>query len=171
MTTLTKTIEGFPNYTISTEGVVTNIKTGRTLKAGVISSGYLNVGLFLNGKMYNKLIHRLVAEAFIPNVDLLRCIDHIDRNKLNNDLSNLRWASHATNSQNKSIARGSSSQYIGVSWQKKANKWEAHIVINSKKKYLGYYTSEEQAAIAYDYASYEHNFLHHNNLVYSLIAV
>lgn len=55
------------------------------------TNGYESVSLYRDGKGYGKLVHRLVAEAFIPNNDPTKdTVDHIDGNKLNNNVSNLR---------------------------------------------------------------------------------
>lgn len=84
-------IEGF-DYFVSSDGQVKNSKTGRILKQTISTSGYLFVQLF-DGKKNMKYVHRLVAEAFIPNLDNLPQVDHIDGNKHNNNVSNLRWLS------------------------------------------------------------------------------
>ena len=84
------------NYSVSNKGEVRNDKTGRILKKTVSTSGYLFVQLF-DKKTYMKYIHRLVGEAFIPNPDFLPQIDHIDGDKKNNDVSNLRWVSVSEN--------------------------------------------------------------------------
>ena len=71
-----------------------NIRTFRVLRPGINSSGYLGVVLSSNVEVSNKRIHRLVAEAFILNLAGLPCIDHKDRNSLNNHISNLEWTTH-----------------------------------------------------------------------------
>ena len=73
-------------YSISENGQVRNDKTGRILKVN-LSKGFKKVNL--NGT--NCHIHRLLAEAFIPNPNNRKMVVHIDGDKLNNDLSNLRW--------------------------------------------------------------------------------
>lgn len=69
-------------------------------------NGYLRICLTKDGKRKFYRIHRLLAIQYIPNPDNLPEIDHIDRNKLNNDLSNLRWCDRTTNmnNQERSIA-------------------------------------------------------------------
>lgn len=62
--------------------------------------GYYYVTLCRNGKSKTIKVHRLVAMAFIPNPKNLKCIDHIDTNKENNHVDNLRWCSHAENANN-----------------------------------------------------------------------
>lgn len=62
------------------------------------NSGYLIVGLHKDGKIKTFLIHRLVAEAFIENVNDLPQVNHIDENKLNNSVENLEWCSAKYNS-------------------------------------------------------------------------
>ena len=91
---LFKIIEEFPNYEISNLGNIKNSK-GQLLKIGnrKSNSGYLQVRLSKNGKYYYRYLHRLIAEAFIPNPNNYRTINHIDGNKLNNSIKNLEWAS------------------------------------------------------------------------------
>ena len=88
-------------YDISIEGKVTNLKTGRVLKTFLAGKGYECLRLGVGKKYY---IHSLVAKAFLPQPTSENCvIDHIDRNKLNNHASNLRWVSYSENSTNRTI--------------------------------------------------------------------
>lgn len=70
-----------------------------TLRPAPGSHGYLAVSLCKNKKHVSTCIHRILAEAFIPNPHGYRCINHKDGNKLNNDLNNLEWVSHGTNNK------------------------------------------------------------------------
>lgn len=63
----------------------------------VTTTGYMQIGLNVDGKQYKKYIHRLVAEAFLDNPLSLPEVDHIDRNRANNHLGNLRWVDHKEN--------------------------------------------------------------------------
>lgn len=73
---------------------------GRILKQEKNRDGYLKVVLAKDGKKTLKSVHRLVAEAFIPNPENKPCIDHINGDKTFNDVSNLRWATYSENSRN-----------------------------------------------------------------------
>ena len=84
-------IEGFDNYEVSNLGRVRNIKSGRVLKPRLDKDGYLVHGLYQNNKQNQLLLHRIIATAFIDNHEEKPCVNHIDENKLNNDLSNLEW--------------------------------------------------------------------------------
>ena len=66
---------------------------GKILKLKTNKDGYLQIGLWKNGKRKYFLVHRLVAEAFISNTDNLPCVNHKDENKQNNVVSNLEWCS------------------------------------------------------------------------------
>lgn len=90
-------IEGFENYQVSTWGRVRSSKC--ILKPYENQKGYLKVGLTRDGKCHKKRVNRLVAQAFIPNPNGLPQVDHIDGNKQNNSVTNLRWVDNATNQQ------------------------------------------------------------------------
>jgi hypothetical protein len=94
-----KTIENYPKYKISDCGMVMNSR-GWILKPVKDGDGYLKITPYVNGKKKNCKIHRLVAEAFIPNPENKREVDHIDRDRTNNHIDNLRWATRSENSQN-----------------------------------------------------------------------
>ncbi|ATE84065.1 HNH endonuclease [Lactococcus phage LP0304] len=84
-------IEAFENYEVSNLGKVRNIKSGRILKPELIHNGYLRHCLYENNKKKYLFLHKIIATAFIDNPDEKPCVNHIDENKLNNDLSNLEW--------------------------------------------------------------------------------
>lgn len=87
-----KDIEGYEGlYQISNLGRVKRVTTGRILKGGKDKDGYLMVKLYKNNIRSNKKIHRLVAEAFIPNPENKPQVNHADENKTNNSLDNLEW--------------------------------------------------------------------------------
>lgn len=94
-------IQNFPNYEISTQGSVRNKVTGRIVKPSKTKKGYLSLNLYRDGKSSSKLVHRLVAETFIPNPENKPTVDHLDRDKENNCVDNLRWATHYEQSNNR----------------------------------------------------------------------
>ena len=73
---------------------------GKPKKSFPNSMGYLRAELYKNNQGKKYFVHRLVAEAFIPNPNNLPCIDHIDRNYLNNSTDNLRWCTQKENCNN-----------------------------------------------------------------------
>ena len=76
-------------------------------------------------------------------------MDHIDNNRLNNDLENLRWITYSGNNRN-IIKKNGSSKYRGVCWDKINKKWKAQISIDGKVKHLGIFTNEEEASEIYE---------------------
>lgn len=87
-----KTIAGYPNYEINETGLIRMKDTGQ-YKSPRLRKGYLQVRI---GDK-DLFIHRLVAEAFIPNPDSLPCVNHKDENKTNNCVDNLEWCTSAYN--------------------------------------------------------------------------
>ncbi len=100
-----KPIDGYNNYLISDMGRVKSLKTNRFLKP-VDRWGYNKVALFNKGKRKDINIHRLVAIHFIPNIDNKKCVDHINRNRKDNRVKNLRWATYSENRLNTKYPKG-----------------------------------------------------------------
>ena len=92
-----KEIPNFPNYYITTDGRVWSGWRKKFIAIITTSKGYHRVVLSKKNKSYNFLVHRLVAEAFIPNPDNKPCVNHKDENPGNNDYTNLEWATHKEN--------------------------------------------------------------------------
>lgn len=95
------------------------------------------------------LLHRFILKT-PKDLDT----DHINHDPLDNRRNNIRIATTSQNCANKRKPRGDkTSQFKGVCWREHAHKWMAVIVANRKYIYLGYFTSETAAAIAYDLAA------------------
>lgn len=93
-----KDFEG--KYQISNFGNVKNVQTEKLLKGSINALGYPYVYLRKDGKPKIKTIHRLVAEAFIPNPDNKPEIDHINTDKTDYRIENLRWVTRVENNNN-----------------------------------------------------------------------
>lgn len=95
------TIQNYDNYLISNLGRIRNIKTNNILHP-VVTCGYYKLSLCKNGKVSNFSLHNLVFYSFNKNlkIDKEKVVDHIDANKLNNNLNNLRLISLSENVQN-----------------------------------------------------------------------
>jgi len=141
-------ITDYPNYAVSSYGKVINITTGRILKPRKNRDGYYYVNLYKNKVMFYKKIHRLVTITFLNNPENKKCTDHIDRNKLNNNIANLRYATHSENSQNTSIKKNNTSTCTGVCFNKYLNKWQVQIRINGKQKHIGLYVKFDDAVLS-----------------------
>lgn len=95
-----KQLDKHISFSISDEGQLRNDKTGRILKPTIGKTGYWVVTIRPDGrkgKSYSLKLHRLVAKAFIPNLENKPQINHKDGNKLNNHYSNLEWVTPKEN--------------------------------------------------------------------------
>ena len=90
---MVKQIQENPQYGVNEKGEIFNLRTKRKLKPWV-SNGYQYVRL---GRKKRMKVHRIVAIAFLPNPQNLPVVNHIDENKLNNNVSNLEWCTHREN--------------------------------------------------------------------------
>ena len=114
------------------------------MKVGYAStkSKYLQVSI--HKKKY--YVHRIVFmfhHGFMPEA-----LDHIDGNKKNNAIENLRQATLSQNQYNKKIARHNTSGIKGVYWHKRSEKWMARCTINKKCFYIGSYKNLNEAKVA-----------------------
>lgn len=105
MTEIWKTIKDYPNYQVSNLGRVKSLNYLRTGKEKILrinkdKDGYFQITLSKNGKVKTHKIHRLVAEHFIPNPDNKPCIDHINTDRTDNNVENLRWTTQKENCNN-----------------------------------------------------------------------
>ena len=120
-------LNDFPDYFIDMYGNIFSDKFGKMkkLKTNLVNNGYFAVRLYKNGKHYDKKVHRLVAETFLPNPENKSCVDHIDRNCTDNRLENLRWVTRSENSRNYTKPSDNTSGIMGVSFNKTVNSWVA----------------------------------------------
>ena len=95
-------IKNFETYTISTNGIVKCCRTGNFISQHDDPQGYKTVNIRNPQGWKIARVHRLVAESFIANPNNYLEVDHIDRNKNNNNIENLRWANDFIQSVNRS---------------------------------------------------------------------
>jgi hypothetical protein len=128
-------------------------KTKEKLMKPVINSyGYLRVILWDNGITKGRTIHQLVAIAFLNHIPcgFKLVVNHKDFNRQNNKVENLEAVTQRANTNQKHLK--STSEYTGVCWDKKRNKWRSQIHLNGNVKYLGTFTNELEASNAYQVA-------------------
>ncbi len=126
-------IPDFPDYFINRKGDVLSKKWNKEIiLEPAISNGYLMVCFRKDKKSYNKRVHRLIAEIFIPNPNNYLCVDHINRDRKDNRLENLRWTTQMVNCQNQSKRNDNISGYKNIHYCKRENKWRVIIKRNKK---------------------------------------
>ena len=126
------------------------------VKGSILNKGYRYIQMLREGKKENYLVHRCVAHAFLPNHENKPCVDHIDNNRLNNHVNNLRWCTQNDNCKNQK--ERTPGKKNGVSFDEKLQKWSATIREDNKSKFLGYYLTHEEARLAREKAEDENEF-------------
>ena len=145
------------SYDPKTGVIIWKVKPNRSVAAGAIAGttsgkGYRMIRL---GK-HRFMAHRL-AWLFETREDPgAYTIDHINRNKDDNRIENLRLATHQQQRGNQPMCATNTSGFKGVFWNKQRKKWLAQIRINRKQKYLGLFATKEEAAEAYQKAAASH---------------
>tara|TARA_R110000744_G_scaffold147914_1_gene260955 strand:- start:108 stop:617 length:510 start_codon:yes stop_codon:yes gene_type:complete len=141
----------FENGKVLTLGKRMNKGEYYEMKGGISNKGYKCLQLCFEGKYKKYLVHRIIALTFL-NLDFedkKQIIDHKNRDKLDNQVSNLRVVSYQQNNFNRN--------YKGYS--KERNKYRARIFVNGKKISLGTYETEAEASNAYQQAKLIHHII------------
>jgi len=137
-------------YQVSNLGNVKSLKRikPKLLKQSFNDNGYLTVCLYKKGKQKTHKTHQLVAIVFLNHktCGMKSVVHHIDNNKLNNNLSNIKVLSARENSY--THYKGTS-KYKGVNWCSINKKWRSRIYVNGKSIFLGYFNCEIKASNAY----------------------
>lgn len=121
--------------------------------AGTLDAkGYRRISV--DSKVY--LAHRL-AWFYVNGEWPPSELDHINRQRDDNRIANLRKANRTINTQNTNLRKDSQTGYRGVGWHKASNKWRARIQVNGKMLELGYFDNVEAAARAYAVAAATHH--------------
>lgn len=133
------------DYNEATGELIWKVSTAIRIKIGDVAgslnkiSGYYQV--MINNKNYR--LHRIIwlwQYGYTPTT-----LDHIDRDRTNNKIENLREVTVSENNQNKSLSSNNTSGYKGVNWDKREGKWRAKIQLNNKMKHLGYFDNLQDA--------------------------
>lgn len=140
-------IKDFEHYEVSNFGRVRNTRTGKTLKPISHTGGYRRLKLRDNGRAKDVFIHRLVAQAFIP--DPKKEVNHIDGDKTNNHINNLEWVSSLENQTHRFLKVNTSSKYPGVNYIASRNRWRVRLTVSGVRKTIGHYKTELGAFLHY----------------------
>ena len=143
-------IPGFPGYTISEEGEVMNAR-GWILKTQTDRKGYVTIGLSKEGKQYTRKIHKLLAETWlVPGRADQTMVDHINGDKSDNRLENLRPVTNRENTWNRSL-NGNKNNALGH-LDIAEDKWGFHVTIrrNGVRVFRKQTQSLEEAIAARD---------------------
>ncbi len=165
-TEIWKSIPGYEGmYEVSDKGNVRSIErlvttregikqkySGFLLKPELTANGYHRVTLSKNNKTNRMSVHRIVLAAFVGQDDC--CVDHINEDKVDNRLSNLRYCSMRQNAVWGKYKTKKNSSLYGVT-RTRYNTYRARIIVNRRRLHLGQFSDELEAAIAYKIADTE----------------
>lgn len=146
-----KQVVGFNAFEVSNFGRIRRNNGGKII-GGTDHNGYRRFTLDRqdDDTTIKALMHRLVFEAHVRELEPGEVIDHIDGDRRNNRVENLRVCKNDENQHNRGGAKQSTSFYKGVSYCQRHKKWRAQIKSQGRSKHIGYFDKESDAAIAYN---------------------
>ncbi len=137
-------IVDYPNYLIYPDGKVSSKRFPERYLRPIIRNKYLHYNLCNNGKSKSFRVHRLVALHYIPNPDNKPYVDHINRDKNDNRVENLRWVTAFENSQNQGDYKSNTSGYKNIYYVKSDNLYRYQKVTDGKV-FIQYFKTLEEA--------------------------
>ena len=140
-----KTIDGWSAYEVSDAGEIR--REGRVLKPVINRDGYLRQGLSSNNIKQTFRVHRLVAQAFIPNPENKETVDHINWITTDNRVENLRWATQSEQLIHQRRMPGVSGH---LNIQRNGRSWRVHIKRDKKWIFYKLYPTLEEAIAGRD---------------------
>lgn len=133
-------------------GLLIYKKSGKIAKSSPSGNGYIRVGFSEKPRGTRMiLVHRIIF--FLETGEEPEQVDHIDMNRENNHISNLRASTRSQNHANLNGNRNGTSKYKGVYWHKSSQKWFVQTKVDQKSIFLGEYKDEKEAAKAYNCAA------------------
>lgn len=127
------------------------VQRHRLIKNILAKNGYFNITLIKNGLKRPIGVHRLVAQAFIPNQDNKPQVNHINKDRGDNRIENLEWVTHRENISHAYNLKDTKSSFMGVGYVgHRKNKWVALIHVNGRNIKIGYFDTDIEAAKAYN---------------------
>jgi hypothetical protein len=145
-------IPGFKQYEMDAEYPhdVTHIASGRVRQWILNRYGYYQISIYKEGRKHTICRGRLIAQCFIPNTEGKLTVDHINRDRTDDRVANLRWATHAEQTANRVyVHRNNTSGVRGVSWHKPTAKWQVKIMVDGTNIHLGYFDDIHDAEACY----------------------
>lgn len=159
-------IDGFPNYLVTSYGRVLSLKDENEkyrileLKQSK-NKGYLRVGIYKDNKRYNKSVHQLVAQSFIPNPDNKHQVNHIDENKTNNHVSNLEWVTAKENcnhgTRNKRVSISNKGKKLSEEHKQKISSNHANFKENNHPFYGKHHTEQSKQKMSEAHKGKKHS--------------
>ena len=151
------------------QGGTRGLKAFNTRLAGKVcgilrTDGYIRIGFSYSGKYLHVSAHRLayfIFHGFPPKYT----IDHIDRDKTNNRINNLRDVEQAVNAKNRDVLINNTSGATGVYMDRRTKRFRAYITVNGKYKYVGMFKTIDDATIALNEQRKLHGFLSLQDLI------
>ncbi len=136
------------DYVLFENDVILSLKTNKFVGESISNKGYIVV--WISNK--RKLLHRLIAEAFIANPDNKPFIDHVDRNRMNNNLGNLRWCTASENNCNRRMLSNNKTGETCITKCTMAGIWYWHVRVRAHdERRIKYFPCQESDTVIPDY--------------------